>query len=90
MSHAKKMIVAAMLLAGCQKDPCQPQQVPPSKPQIRQQKEQPPSSEYLAGYSDSYYANFVAPFKYAFSSDYRSGCGAGKYDREHGLPHRYK
>lgn len=48
-----------------------------------------PSASYLEGYNDGYYGHWVAPARWVVVSDYRNGRGAGSYDREHGLPHRY-
>lgn len=61
----------------------QPPVVTPPQPQVA------PSASYLEGYNDGYYRHWVAPARWVVLGDYRAGRGAGSYDREHGLPHRY-
>jgi hypothetical protein len=93
-------LILAVAIIGCQKPkpethtivvetPKESQppvvQVLPSKPLPT-----PPSAIYLEGYNDGYYANWLAPIRYAFSNEYRAGRSAGLKDRQASLPHRFK
>jgi hypothetical protein len=98
------LVLGLALMAGCHQPTPQPAPTDSQKLEIEVKPAAPaappvvvvppappvrPSDNYLAGYNDAYYKQWLSPIRWSFSTDYRAGWGAGKFDRDHGIPHKY-